>query len=242
MERTARKCPGEGPHSDLLRGARVFIERRVKSVDATLAQATASDPRLPLLVRLPGVGLAVAATILAAIGPISRFASAKEFVGHGGLGTRVHDSGETHKSGRITKAGRRDLRSAMVEAASGGAVPPPLGGLAYSPGGWSKCDRVHKTASGQAGHRAGTGEHPLGDEAAKAASFRFGDELALSELRVQNEADVVSVEGRARRWSYPKLCPPSARPLNDDRSRAKLGADQVGLGDQQREDYRYYTR
>ena len=38
-------------------------------------------------------------------------------MGYSGLGCRVHDSGLTHYSGRITKAGRRDIRAAMVEAA-----------------------------------------------------------------------------------------------------------------------------
>jgi len=39
-------------------------------------------------------------------------------VGYAGLGTRVHDSGMTHSSGRITKTGRIDLRCAMVDAAN----------------------------------------------------------------------------------------------------------------------------
>jgi hypothetical protein len=59
-----------------------------------------------------------AITILAAIGDISRFENAKKLVGYAGLGSRVHDSGNTHTTGRITKAGRRDLRRAMVNAAN----------------------------------------------------------------------------------------------------------------------------
>ncbi|MBM3182292.1 MAG: IS110 family transposase [Chloroflexi bacterium] len=39
-------------------------------------------------------------------------------VGYAGLGTRVHDSGMTTRTGKITKAGRRDLRVALVEAAN----------------------------------------------------------------------------------------------------------------------------
>jgi len=50
-------------------------------------------------------------------GDISRFPSAKRLVGYAGLGARVHDSGQTHRTGRITKAGRRDIRTVMVEAA-----------------------------------------------------------------------------------------------------------------------------
>jgi hypothetical protein len=38
-------------------------------------------------------------------------------VGFAGLGAQVHDSGESHWTGRITKSGRRDLRRVMVDAA-----------------------------------------------------------------------------------------------------------------------------
>ena len=56
-------------------------------------------------------------SVLAAIGDITRFPSAKHLVGYSGLGASIHDSGETHRSGRITKEGRSDLRGVMVEAA-----------------------------------------------------------------------------------------------------------------------------
>ena len=59
-----------------------------------------------------------AITILAAIADITRFPTAKKLVGYAGLGTRLHDSGMTHNSGRITKAGRTDLRRALVNAAN----------------------------------------------------------------------------------------------------------------------------
>ena len=42
----------------------------------------------------------------------------KQLVGYAGLGASVHDSGQTHQTGRITKAGRKDLRHAMVTAAN----------------------------------------------------------------------------------------------------------------------------
>ena len=81
--------------------------------------------RLPLLLQLPGVSLITALTILAAIGDISRFPDAKHLVGYAGLGARIHDSGQTTRTGRITKAGRRDLRAAMVEAAQTAANTHP---------------------------------------------------------------------------------------------------------------------
>jgi transposase len=73
---------------------------------------------MPLLIQLPGVAMLTAITILAAIGEIGRFPNAKQLVGYAGLGARVHDSGMTHATGRITKTGRKDLRRAMVNAAN----------------------------------------------------------------------------------------------------------------------------
>jgi transposase len=82
-----------------------------------LGQAAVQDDRIPLLIQLPGIGLISAVTILAAIGDIARFPSARQLVGYAGLGAAVHASGMTFRTGRITKAGRRDLRFTMVEAA-----------------------------------------------------------------------------------------------------------------------------
>ena len=103
-------------HSDL--ETLDFAQRQIEQVEACLKQESARDDRIPLLVQLPGVAMLTAITILAAIGDISRFETAKKLVGYAGLGTRVHDSGMTHSSGRITKAGRKDLRQAMVNAAN----------------------------------------------------------------------------------------------------------------------------
>jgi transposase len=95
-----------------------FAQKQVEQVEECLKQKSAQDERIPLLVQLPGVAMLTAITILAATGDITRFPTAKKLVGYAGLGTRVHDSGMTHSSGRITKAGRRDLRRAMVNAAN----------------------------------------------------------------------------------------------------------------------------
>jgi transposase len=94
-----------------------FARSQVKQVEATMGEHIAKDPRAPLLVQVTGIGLLTAITILAAIGEISRFPSAKQLVGYAGLGARVHASGETFSTGRITKSGRKDLRYAMVQAA-----------------------------------------------------------------------------------------------------------------------------
>jgi transposase len=103
-------------HSDL--DTLAFAQKQVDQAEECLKKASAEDERISLLVQLPGVAMLTAITILAAIGDVTRFPNAKKLVGYAGLGTRVHDSGKTHNSGRITKTGRRDLRRAMVNAAN----------------------------------------------------------------------------------------------------------------------------
>jgi len=94
-----------------------FAQGQVKQIEAALNIEIAKDARAPLLVQITGIGLLTAVTILAAIGDIRRFPTAKQLVGYTGLGARVHASGETFTTGRITKAGRKELRWAMVQAA-----------------------------------------------------------------------------------------------------------------------------
>lgn len=95
----------------------VFAETQIAHIEETMVALAAQDERVLLLVQIPGIAWLTALTLLAAIGDISRFPSAKHLVGYAGLGARVHDSGQTHRSGRITKSGRRDIRTAMVESA-----------------------------------------------------------------------------------------------------------------------------
>lgn len=89
-------------------------------IDAELGRLSVSPPweeHVAYLVQLPGIGLVAAMTIQAAVGDITRFASAKHLVGYSGLGARVHASGQTNRSGGISKHGRRELRRVMIEAA-----------------------------------------------------------------------------------------------------------------------------
>ncbi len=86
-------------------------------LETLMTQEALKDDRVPFLMQLPGIASIGALTILGAIGPIERFPTAKDLVGYSGLGGRVHDSGQKHSTGKITKAGRRDLRHVMVNAA-----------------------------------------------------------------------------------------------------------------------------
>jgi transposase len=103
----------------------LFAQGQIHLLEETMLALAVQDERVILLLQLPGVGLVTAITLLAAIGDISRFAQAKNLVGYAGLGARVHDSGQTHHTGHITKAGRRDIRGAMIEVAHTAARTHP---------------------------------------------------------------------------------------------------------------------
>ena len=92
----------------------------IGETEAELARLSVSETwadQTAFLIQLPGIALVNAMTILSAIGDIERFPSAKKLVGYSGLGARVRASGTTHRSGGITKQGRTELRTALVEAA-----------------------------------------------------------------------------------------------------------------------------
>jgi len=95
----------------------VFARSQVAHLEEIITARAAQDERVPLLVQLPGISIIAAMTILAAIGDITRFPTDKKLVGYAGFGTKVHDSGQRRRYGRITKKGRRDLRAIMVQAA-----------------------------------------------------------------------------------------------------------------------------
>ncbi len=103
-----------------------FAQQQKNKLEEVMGQEAAKDERIPLLIQIPGIGLLTALTIIAAIGTITRFPDARHLVGYAGMGTSVHDSGESHTTGRITKTGRRDLRAAVVEAANNAVMHHPF--------------------------------------------------------------------------------------------------------------------
>lgn len=94
-----------------------FANKQKDTLEKELGVLAAQDERVPLLIQLPGIGLLTAMNILAAVGEIDRFPTAKKLVGYAGLYPRYHQSGMRYTSGKLVSMGRRDLRWAMVEAA-----------------------------------------------------------------------------------------------------------------------------
>jgi len=97
-----------------------FVNGYIAQAEAELYRLSQQEPwadQVAFLVQLPGIQVLTAMVLLSAIGDISRFPTARKLVGYAGLGASVHDSGQTHRTGGITKRGRRELRAAMTEAA-----------------------------------------------------------------------------------------------------------------------------
>lgn len=94
-----------------------FAEEQQSRLQKEMRGLVAENAEMGRLLHLAGLGVITVVTVYAAIGDIRRFAEPKHLVGYAGLGVRVHESGLTTRRGKITKAGRRDLRVALVEAA-----------------------------------------------------------------------------------------------------------------------------
>ena len=66
---------------------------------------------------LRGVGLVAAATLVAELGDITRFANPRQLMAFLGLVPSEHSSGGTRRQGGITKAGNGAARRMLIEAA-----------------------------------------------------------------------------------------------------------------------------
>jgi len=94
-----------------------FAQAQQMRLTCMMEEITNQQEQVTRLLQVPGFGVVTAVTVWAAIGTIQRFEDPQHLVGYAGLGTRVHNSGMSTRTGRITKAGRRDLRVVLIEAA-----------------------------------------------------------------------------------------------------------------------------
>ena len=69
------------------------------------------------LMSVPGVGPATALSFAATVVNPKRFSDGKQLAGYLGLAPKVHQSGDTHFHGRITKQGDKSARWHLVESA-----------------------------------------------------------------------------------------------------------------------------
>ena len=86
-------------------------------IDGELHAHAKADPRVKILRTLPGVGEFTALVMLAEIGDISRFASARKLASWAGLTPTVRGSDLTVRHGHISKQGSAWLRWVLNQAA-----------------------------------------------------------------------------------------------------------------------------
>jgi transposase len=93
------------------------LKKCIQESSACLAQQAREREEIPRLVTIPGIGVYSALLLLAEIGEVGRFPSAKKLYSYAGLVPRVYQSGQTQRMGRITKQGSKWLRWILVQAA-----------------------------------------------------------------------------------------------------------------------------
>jgi transposase len=94
------------------------LSEDLKVVERELARDARAHPNVTRLMTIPGIDMVVAVGLIAAIGPIARFAGPERLVAYLGLNPSVHQSGDGRpRHGPITKQGRTHARTMLVEAA-----------------------------------------------------------------------------------------------------------------------------
>ena len=93
-----------------------LLNQQIHRIDQQLRLLAREHPDVPRLTAIPGIGLFSALLILAEIGEIQRFPSAKQLVGYAGLAPGLYQSGDTRHGRGITRQGSRYLRWILVEA------------------------------------------------------------------------------------------------------------------------------
>ena len=108
---------------------RTYIEKQIGRIGKEVAKMSHQKPwaeSMTYLMQLPGFGVITGMTVLAAIGEIQRFDSARHLASYSGLTPGLEHSGTKYREKGITKEGRKELRWALVEVAQRAVKSDPL--------------------------------------------------------------------------------------------------------------------
>lgn len=104
------------------------VEAELAELDKTLVELARQEPRVQLLMTLPGASDVVAIGILSALGDITRFRDGDHAASSLGLVPKTRQSANKCFHGRITKAGSPQVRWLLTQACQHVARHPgPLG-------------------------------------------------------------------------------------------------------------------
>jgi transposase len=98
------------------------VGQRISRLEKAIEEAIAGAPPtmkavVSALQALRGIAKMSAVTIVAEVGRLSRFATARQLMGYSGAVSSENSSGERTRRGAITKTGNAHLRRVLVEAA-----------------------------------------------------------------------------------------------------------------------------
>jgi len=94
-----------------------LLDRQISDAERRMIEDNKHREDVGLLITIPGISYLSALTIMAEIGDIARFGSAKKLMGYAGVVPSTYASGGKMWHGRITKTGSSWLRYVLVEAA-----------------------------------------------------------------------------------------------------------------------------
>jgi transposase len=98
--------------------AREALAQEIEALDCKVVRMARSEPQVRRFMTVPGVGPITALCYLATIDDPTRFKKSRNVGAYVGLTTRRYASGETDRTGRISKCGDEMLRSYLYEAAN----------------------------------------------------------------------------------------------------------------------------
>jgi transposase len=90
------------------------LDHEIAVLEATILRLGKDLPGLSKLLQIRGLSALTAIILLAEIGDIAWFETSKQLAAYAGLATSVRQSGGTDRHGKITKQGRRRLRTIAI--------------------------------------------------------------------------------------------------------------------------------
>jgi transposase len=92
------------------------LNKEVELLEAEIVKVGRTLPGISRLLQLHGMNLLSAISLLAEIGDIHLFETSKQLTAYAGLVTSTRQSSETTRHGKITKQGRKRLRTVAIRA------------------------------------------------------------------------------------------------------------------------------
>jgi transposase len=90
-------------YAQLLEEQLVLLEKQLKAMEETVDEKTRNHELAPYVMSIPGVGLGIAAVLIAYLGDGKRFSKPGEVANYAGFAPRVDCSGDTNRYGSIAR-------------------------------------------------------------------------------------------------------------------------------------------